>query len=318
MKNTEQLEPTVFVIFGGAGDLTWRKLIPALFDLSQDRSLPAKFAIIAVDRIRLRDGSLRRRLHGGVNQFSRFGKARPAEWNQFAQHIHYQQGDFKKPSTYAALGGQCAALEKQWGTKAHRIFYMATPPAMFGEIPKYLGKAGLARDREWARIVIEKPIGYDLASALSLNAVLAASFTESQIFRIDHYLGKETVQNILAFRFANPLFEPIWNRRYVDYVTITAAVTTIGPARSETWCRTTSCSCSASWLWSQWSPSTPTRSAIRRWTCSMRSARSTPTRSPNAPCADSTAPAPSPAQRCRATARRPAWRPIRRRRRSRR
>ncbi len=224
-KTTDQLEPTVFVIFGGAGDLTWRKLIPALFDLSQDRSLPPQFAIIAVDRIKLGDDALRRRLHDGVNQFSRFGKARPAAWNQFAPHIRYQQGDFKKPSTYATLGSECAKLEKQWGAKAHRIFYMATPPSMFGEIPKYLGKAGLARDRAWARIVIEKPIGYDLESARSLNAVLAASFEESQIFRIDHYLGKETVQNILAFRFANPLFEPIWNRRYIDYVTITVAET---------------------------------------------------------------------------------------------
>ena len=121
------------------------------------------------------------------------------------------------------MGAQCARLEKEWGAKAHRIFYMATPPSMFGEIPKYLGKAGLARDREWARIVVEKPIGYDLESARALNAILAANFEESQIFRIDHYLGKETVQNILAFRFANPLFEPIWNRRYVDYVTITVA-----------------------------------------------------------------------------------------------
>ena len=152
-------------------------------------------------------------------------KPKAAAWNQFAQHIHYQQGDFKKLQTYTALGKQCAKLEKEWGTKAHRIFYMATPPSMFGEIPKYLGKAGLARDREWARIVIEKPIGYDLESARALNAVLAASFDESQIFRIDHYLGKETVQNILAFRFANPLFEPIWNRRYIDYVTITVAET---------------------------------------------------------------------------------------------
>ena len=147
MKTNDQLEPTVFVIFGGAGDLTWRKLVPALFDLSQDRSLPAHFAIIAVDRIKLGDDALRRRLHDGVNQFSRFGKAKAAAWNQFAQHIHYQQGDFKKPPTYAALGAQCAKLEKEWGTKAHRIFYMATPPSMFGEIPKYLGQAGLARDR---------------------------------------------------------------------------------------------------------------------------------------------------------------------------
>ncbi len=223
MKSADQLEPTVFVIFGGAGDLTWRKLIPALFDLAQDRSLPAQFAIIAVDRIKLGDDALRRRLHEGINRFSRFGKAKAAAWNRFAPHIRYQQGDFQKPSTYAALGAQCASQERQWGTKAHRIFYMATPPSLFGEIPKYLGRAGLARDRKWARIVIEKPIGYDLETALALNATLAASFEESQIFRIDHYLGKETVQNILAFRFANPLFEPVWNRRYIDYVTITVA-----------------------------------------------------------------------------------------------
>jgi glucose-6-phosphate 1-dehydrogenase len=222
-QKTDQLEPTIFVIFGGAGDLTWRKLIPALFDLSQDRSLPARFAIIAVDRLKLGDAALRHRLHDGVNQFSRFGKTKTAAWNQFAAHIHYQPGDFKKPSTYAALDRQCTVLEKQWGAKAQRIFYMATPPSMFGEIPKYLGRAGLARDQEYARIVIEKPIGYDLESARALNAVLAASFDESQIFRIDHYLGKETVQNILAFRFANPLFEPLWNRRYIDYVTITVA-----------------------------------------------------------------------------------------------
>jgi glucose-6-phosphate 1-dehydrogenase len=225
MKTNDQLEPTVFVIFGGAGDLTWRKLVPALFDLSQDNSIPAQFLVIAVDRVPMSDEKLRQRLHTGVKQFSRFGKAKDAVWNQFAKHISYQQGDFKMPRTYSALGVQCARLEKEWGAKTHRVFYMATPPSMFGEIPKYLGKAGLARDQKFARIVVEKPIGYDLESALALNAILAANFEESQIFRIDHYLGKETVQNILAFRFANPLFEPIWNRRYIDYVTITVAET---------------------------------------------------------------------------------------------
>ena len=197
MKPNDQLEPTVFVIFGGAGDLTWRKLVPALFDLSQDRSMPADFAIIAVDRVDLSDESLRRRLHDGVKKFSRQGKAKAGEWREFARHIRYQQGDFKKLQTYTTLGEQCAKLEKEWGAKVHRVFYMATPPSMFGEIPKYLGRAGLARDRQWARIVVEKPIGYDLESARALNAILAGSFEESQIFRIDHYLGKETVQNIL-------------------------------------------------------------------------------------------------------------------------
>jgi glucose-6-phosphate 1-dehydrogenase len=223
MKTNEQLEPNVFVIFGGAGDLTWRKLIPALFDLSQSRSIPVHFAIVVVDRVKLTDAALRKHLFAGVKQFAHAGKNAGKEWTEFSRHIHYLQGDFKSHATYKELAGLCTEFDKECGTKAQRIFYMATPPSLFGEIPAFLAHAGLAADRQRARLVIEKPIGYDLESALELNSTLAKAFDESQIFRIDHYLGKETVQNILAFRFANPLFEPIWNRRYVDYVTITVA-----------------------------------------------------------------------------------------------
>jgi glucose-6-phosphate 1-dehydrogenase len=223
MKVNDQFDPTIFAIFGGAGDLAWRKLVPALFDLSQDRSLPQHFEILAVDRAELDDDNLRQRLYEGVARFCRRCDNMDAAWKLFAKHINYLRGDFTKQQTYATLGERCEKFETEWDAKAHRIFYMATPPSLFGEIPKHLAEAGLSHDKRRARLVIEKPIGYDVESARALNAMLAENFDERQIFRIDHYLGKETVQNILAFRFANPLFEPIWNRRYVDYVTITVA-----------------------------------------------------------------------------------------------
>lgn len=223
MNTKDTLPPTIFVIFGGAGDLAWRKLIPALFDISQERTLPQPFAILAIDFLPWDNNQLRKHLHEGVHDFSRLGKVKLSAWNTFAQHIFYEQGDFKKLKTYTTLKKKCEHLEKEWGVEAQHIFYMATPPAMFAEIPKYLSQAGLTHDRERARIVVEKPVGSDLASAITLNRLLAEHFDEHQIFRIDHYLGKETVQNILAFRFANPIFEPLWNRRYVEYISITVA-----------------------------------------------------------------------------------------------
>ncbi len=223
MKTHNKLRPTIFVIFGGKGDLTWRKLIPALYDIYLTGNMPAQFAIIAVDYVKISIAQLRSHLHDGVKQFSRHGKIKEEDWNHFASQIQYVSGDFFEEQTYTKLGDQCAKLEKQWGPETNTTFYMATPPKFFGEIPKHLHKSGMCRDPNCSRIVVEKPIGHDLASAQALNSTLAKYFDEKQIFRIDHYLGKETVQNILALRFANLLFEPIWNRRYVDYVAITVA-----------------------------------------------------------------------------------------------
>ncbi len=213
----------VFIIFGGAGDLAMRKLIPALHNLFLDGNLPTQFKIIAIDRGDFTDEKFSKHLLDGVNHFSRRGPVKEEEWKTFAEHIRFYKGDFTDLKTYFSLAEELKSFNQELKVPADHIFYLATPPSFFGKISSLLGQIGLSSDREHARIVIEKPIGYDLASASSLNQVLSKDFTESQIFRIDHYLGKETVQNILAFRFANPMFEPIWNRRYIDHVTITVA-----------------------------------------------------------------------------------------------
>ncbi|HUH67012.1 MAG TPA: glucose-6-phosphate dehydrogenase, partial [Syntrophales bacterium] len=161
-------------------------------------------------------------LRGGVDQFSR-EKPDDESWQQFARHLTYSVADFTSSDCHNALAARLSELERAWNGEAVRIYYLATPPQMIEVIPKRLGRAGLARDYRKARIVVEKPFGRDLASARALNQVLTSAFDESQVFRIDHYLGKETVQNILAFRFANALFEPIWDRRYIDNIQITVA-----------------------------------------------------------------------------------------------
>jgi glucose-6-phosphate 1-dehydrogenase len=223
MDDRTQQKPAVFVIFGGGGDLTWRKLVPAVFNLSLQKNLPDHFALIGVDRVAFTDEAFRQHLREGIDQFSRSGPAKDGDWTAFAAHLNYLQADFTDPAAYAQLARLLTQHDKDWHTKAQHLFYFSTPPALFGTIANQLGNAGLAREQDRARMIVEKPLGYDLASAIQLNRTLTKNFHESQIFRIDHYLGKETVQNILAFRFANPLFEPIWDRRYVDHVTITVA-----------------------------------------------------------------------------------------------
>ncbi|MEZ4865224.1 MAG: glucose-6-phosphate dehydrogenase [Caldilineaceae bacterium] len=221
--NSLKLRPTVLVIFGAGGDLTWRKLVPALYNLFLEGWLPEHFAIVGVDRKAMTGEEFTEHLRTGVNQFSRRGKTEAERWSEFAQHLSYRTADFDDQGAYQQLAAQIATDRKAWATNPECIFYLAIPPALIEMVVVHLGKAKLARDRGHARVVVEKPFGHDLASAQALTRQITKVFDEAQIYRIDHYLGKETVQNILAFRFANALFEPIWDRRYIDHIQITVA-----------------------------------------------------------------------------------------------
>jgi glucose-6-phosphate 1-dehydrogenase len=220
---TLPLKPTVLMIFGSMGDLAWRKLAPALYNLLLDKQLPEHFAVIGLDMKEQTPDEFRLRLKDGANNFCECGKMDEKMWNKFASNLFYLSGDFSNSEVYKALNGKLSDLEKDWDGPANHIFYLATPPGIVETIVRGLGAAGLAHDKRRARIVVEKPFGHDLASAVALNKVLTNEFDETQVYRIDHYLAKETVQNILAFRFANALFEPVWDRRYIDHVEITVA-----------------------------------------------------------------------------------------------
>ncbi len=217
------IEPTVVVIFGGGGDLTHRKLVPALYNLFLDRWLPQQFAVVGIDRLKQHDDAYRKHLREGVDEFSRRGKTKEDEWSRFAPHVTYLSADFTDAGTYAKLSEYLGKLDKDWQAHAHHIFYLATAPSMIEVIARQLHDAKLFEDEKRSRLVVEKPFGHDLDSARKLNRQLIGLMSEDQIYRIDHYLGKETVQNILALRFANSFLEPIWNRRYINHVQITVA-----------------------------------------------------------------------------------------------
>jgi len=217
-------EPCVMVIFGATGDLTHRKLLPALYNLALETPLPAGFSVVGFARRPYTDEQFREQALESINQYSRQKPVNPQVWESFASGIHYLQSDFHNPSGYEKLTEMLNKLDHERGTGGNRIYYLSTPPSQYPDIIQNLGAAGLNRSRKgWTRIIIEKPFGRDLASARELNRQVAKVFREEQVYRIDHYLGKETVQNILVFRFANGIFEPVWNRRYVDHVQITVA-----------------------------------------------------------------------------------------------
>ena len=219
-------DPCAMVIFGAAGDLTRRKLIPALYNLARYDLLSREFAVIGLARNELSTEQFREKVTQDIREFAT-SEVDPDIWEWFLRRVYYIAGEFNDPKSYERLRETLQKADQDHGTRGNYLYYMATAPSFFAEVVNQLDNAGIAAEAngQWRRVIVEKPFGHDLESAISLNQQLRKVLNEDQIYRIDHYLGKETVQNILAFRFSNGIFEPIWNRRYIDHVQISVSET---------------------------------------------------------------------------------------------
>jgi len=223
LRGTRNAKPCSIVILGATGDLTKRKLVPSLMGLAKDGLLPAGFAVVGFARRAWTDANFRKELADGVRQFGRPDTS--SHFEALADAFTFHQSDFGEAAGYAALATKLEQIDRARGTAGNRLFYLATPPSSYSAILRNLAATGLSAERNgrFARVIVEKPFGRDTATAQALNEQVRAAFRERQVFRIDHYLGKETVQNILALRFANGIFEPLWNEKFVDHVQITVA-----------------------------------------------------------------------------------------------